>query len=236
MDEVSLSVIELIKDDVKTLTFGIEAATERLRRSLGKPLTDEEIYEKIEAILTIKPFNLKLYFMIGLYGETMEDIDAIADLTRRLRHIMMKTGAKKGIMGSVTVHASPFVPKAATPFQWLPMDDMPLLKEKAGRLKKVFGKIDNAFFTHESIKHSFLQGILARGDRRVNGTIMRLASGESLTKVLRESPVNLNFYVLRQRARDERFPWDFISGGQSKETLLKRFDGATSALTQVNPP
>jgi len=222
MDEVPLKVIELIKDDVKTLTFGIEAATERLRRSIGKPLTDRDIHEKIEAILSIKPFNLKLYFMVGLYGESMEDVEAIGGLTRHLRHIMIKAGAKRGAVGSITVHASPFVPKPATPFQWLPMEDMAALKSKLARLTKIFGKVDNTFFTHESVKFSFLQGILARGDRRLSGTILKLASGESLTKVLRESPINLNFYALRERAGSELFPWDFIKGEISKETLRKR--------------
>jgi radical SAM superfamily enzyme YgiQ (UPF0313 family) len=222
MDEVPLSIIEVMKDDIKTLTFGVEAATERLRRFIGKPLADRDIHDKIEAILSIKPFNLKLYFMIGLHGETMDDIDAIVDLVKHLKHIMLKRGAKRGVLGSITVHASPFVPKAATPFQWLAMDDMISLKNKVRRLTKAFGRIDNTFFTHESIKFSHLQGILARGDRRINDTILRLASGESLTKVLRESPVNLNFYILRERAKDEIFPWDFIERRISKERLSKR--------------
>jgi radical SAM superfamily enzyme YgiQ (UPF0313 family) len=231
MDEVPLSVIELIKDDIKTLTFGIEAATERLRRSIGKPLTDKEIYDKIEAILSIKPFNLKLYFMVGLYGESMEDVEAIGSLTKHLKHIMIKTGAKKGVVGSITVHASPFVPKPSTPFQWLPMDDMATLKSKLARLTKILGKVDNTYFTHESVKFSFLQGILARGDRKLAGTILKLASGQSLTAVLRESPVNLNFYVLRERAENELFPWDYIKGNVGKDMLRKRFGVCTAALS-----
>ncbi len=224
MDEVSLPVIEMMKDNIKTLTFGIEAATERLRRFIGKPLADREIHDKIEAILSIKPFNLKLYFMIGLYGETMDDIDAIVSLVKHLKHIMLKIGTRRGVLGSITVHVSPFVPKAATPFQWLPMDDMATLKNKIARLKKAFSKIDNTFFTHESIKFSLLQSILARGDRRIKETVLRLASGESLTKVLRESPINLNYYILRERARGEVFPWDFIDRKTSKEKLSRRLD------------
>ncbi|MDR2019102.1 MAG: B12-binding domain-containing radical SAM protein [Syntrophobacterales bacterium] len=232
MDAVPLSVIELIKDDIKTLTFGIEAATERLRRSIGKPLSDEQIFDKIEAILSIKPFNLKLYFMVGLYGESMEDVDAIGSLTKQLKHIMIRAGAKKGVVGSITVHASPFVPKPSTPFQWLPMDDLATLKSKLARLKKILGKVDNTFYTHESVKFSILQGILARGDRRLSWMIRRLASCESFAKELRESPLNLNFYVLRERAENETFPWDFIHGGAGKEMLLKRLHAYTAILSQ----
>ena len=222
IDEVPTSCVALIKDEVKTLTFGIEAGTERLRRFIGKPMTDKEIVDTIGEIVDIKPFNLKLYFMIGLFGETKEDIDSIPGLVKRIKHIMVKKGAKKGVVGSITVHVSPFVPKPSTPFQWLPMDDMASLKDKIGLLRKAFGAIDNTFFTHESVKHSFIQGVFARGDRRIADTILKLASGETFNKVLRESPVNLNFYTLRGRKKDELLPWDFIVGNTSKEKLYKR--------------
>jgi radical SAM superfamily enzyme YgiQ (UPF0313 family) len=232
IDEVPLPVIELIKDEVKTLTFGIEAGTERLRRFIGKPLTDNEIFERIETILSIKPFRLKLYFMVGLFGETLEDIDGIVEFAKHVKHIMVKKGAKRGFVGSITVHASPFVPKPSTPFQWLPMNDMTELKDKIGRLKKAFGKIDNTYFTHESIKYSFVQGIFARGDRRISDSIVRFASGDSFTKVLRESPVNLNYYVLRDRAKNEVFPWDFIEGITSKTKLYNTLTTAISATNK----
>ncbi|MBP6941474.1 MAG: hypothetical protein KBB65_06855 [Syntrophorhabdaceae bacterium] len=229
IDEVPLPCVELIKDEVKTLTFGIEAGTEALRRFIGKPMTDGEIIDRIGEIIDIKPFNLKLYFMVGLPGETKEDIDSIPDLAKRIKHVMVKKGAKKGVVGSITIHASPFVPKPFTPFQWLPMDDTASLKEKIGHLRKAFGTIDNTFFTHESIKHSFIQGVFARGDRRIADIVLALSSGAAISKVIKESPVNLNFYALRERMKDELFPWDFISGITSKEKLYKRL---AQSLTQ----
>ncbi len=230
IDEVPLELISLMKDDVKTLTFGIEAATERLRRFIGKPFTDEELFEKINAILDVKPFNLKLYFMLGLYGETQDDIEAIPELTKKIKHIMVKRGAKKGFVGSITVHAGPFVPKPFTPFQWLSMDDTDNLKKKIGGLKAAFGKIDNTYFTHESVKFSFLQGVFARGDRKVNDIVLRLAEGVGFSRVINESPVNLNFYTLRERNEKELFPWDFIKGNIGKERLFKRLQGALTHL------
>jgi hypothetical protein len=109
------------------------------------------------------------------------------------------------------------------------MNDMTELKNKIGRLKKAFGKIDNTYFTHESIKYSFVQGIFARGDRRISDSIARFASGDSFTKVLRESLVNLNFYVLRDRAKDEVFPWDFIEGITSKTKLYNTLTTSISS-------
>jgi len=231
IDEVPVSCVELIRDEVKTLTFGIEAGTEAMRRFIGKPMTDKEIFDTIGEIIDIKPFNLKLYFMVGLYNETKEDIDGIPELVKRIKHIMVKKGAKKGVVGSITVHVSPFVPKPFTPFQWLPMDDTASLKEKIGLLRKAIGAIDNTFFTHESIKHSFIQGVLARGDRRIADTVLTLASGETISKVLKESSLNLNFYTLRERKRDEIFPWDFISGNTSKERLYRRLAQSLNGCT-----
>jgi radical SAM superfamily enzyme YgiQ (UPF0313 family) len=222
VDEVTTELIELIQDEVKTLTFGIEAGSERLRRFIGKPLSDDAIYEKLEAILSMKPFNLKLYFMIGLYGEEKKDLEDILNMVKHIHHIMVKTGAPKGFMGSITVHVSPFVPKAFTPFQWLPMEEMDILKDKITWLKKGFANVGNTYFTHESVKYSVIQGILARGDRRVGDAILRFARGDNFSKVMRESLLNLNFYVLRERGKEELFPWDFIKGRQKKEALWKR--------------
>ncbi len=233
VDEIPLELISLMKDEVKTLTFGIEAASERLRHSIGKPFFNEEIFEKIDAILDIKLFSLKLYFMIGLYREDQRDIEAIPEMTKKIRHIMMKKGAKRGFVGSITVHVSPFVPKAFTPFQWLPMDDMESLKKKISWLKGTFGKIDNTYFTHESVKFSFLQGVFARGDRRVSDVIIRLAEGNSLSQVMRESAVNLNFYALRERGEKELFPWDFIRGNASKELLWRRLQTSLKQLSSA---
>ena len=210
LDEVPLSIIELMKDEVKTLTFGIEAGTQKLRTLIGKPLTDREILDKLAAILEIKPFNLKLYFMVGLPGETREDVEAIVELVKYMKHLMVRSGAKRGFVGSITVHASPFVPKPATPFERSAMNDMPELKQKIGSLKRAFGKVDNTYFTHESVKYSFVQAVLARGDRRLTDIIFKLAEGESLTKVMNESAINLNFYALRDRDKKEILPWDFI--------------------------
>ena len=222
LDEVPLTLIDLIKDNVKTLTFGVEAATQPLRRLLGKPMTDDEVIARIDAIMALKSFNLKLYFMIGLHRETQDDIDRIPEFVQRIRHAMIKHGAPRGALGNITVHVSPFVPKPATPFQWLPMADMDELKQKISHLRHAFGKMDNTFFTHDSVKFSFLQAALSRGDRRMSDIVIRLARGESLTRIFRESSLNLNFYALRERPHDEIFPWDFIRGTTAKEKLLKR--------------
>lgn len=236
VDEVSLEVIDLIKDEVKTLTFGVEAGTERLRRLLGKPVTDEELHAKIEAIAALKSFHLKLYFMIGVYSETTADVEKIIGLAKHAMHLMVKQGAKRGSVGSITVHVSPFVPKAATPFQWLPMADMKDLKDKLNLLKRGLAKVPNTYFTHESVKFSFLQAVFSRGDRRLQDVIARLAEkDQNLTRIMRESPINLNFYATRPRGKDEIFPWDFIKGIQSKKQLYRGLLSVLPADVDIVP-
>lgn len=223
VDEVPLEVIDLIKDDVKTLTFGVEAGTERLRSLIGKPVTDEELYARIEAIAALKSFHLKLYFMIGIYSETLADVERIVGLARHAMNLMIKKGVKRGSVGSVTVHVSPFVPKGATPFQWLPMAEMKELKEKISLLKRGLARVPNTYFTHESVKYSFLQAVFSRGDRKLQAVIAKLADeDQNLTSIMRENPINLNFYATRPRGKDEIFPWDFIKGVQNKKRLYQK--------------
>jgi radical SAM superfamily enzyme YgiQ (UPF0313 family) len=236
LDEVPLEVIDMIKTTIKTLTFGIEAGTERLRRRIGKPVSDAAIADRVEAIAEMAPFHFKFYFMVGLPGENREDVDAIVDLVKHILHLLVKKGSKKGRIGTVTVHASPFVPKAATPFQWLAMDEMKGLKEKMAILKRGLGKIPNTHFTHESIKYSFLQAVFARGDRRLKDVIVRCAQGETLARVMRESPLNLGFYATRERREDELFPWDFIGGRTEKKDLRRRLRSCLSAVGPDLPP
>jgi radical SAM superfamily enzyme YgiQ (UPF0313 family) len=230
VDQIPLEVIELVKDEVRTLTFGVEAASERLRRFVGKPLTDQDIYERIAAIMAVKSFHLKLYFMVGLPEERIEDVESIVAMAKHIMHLMIHQGSKRGTVGSITVHASPFIPKASTPFQWLPLEEAGSLKEKLAVLKRGLGKAANTYFTHESVKFSFLQGVFARGDRKVQDIVLQLAVGASLSKVQRESQLNLNFYVTRERASDERFPWDFITGEKEKTRLRKQLNAALAKL------
>jgi radical SAM superfamily enzyme YgiQ (UPF0313 family) len=189
-------------------------------------VTDEDLYAKIEAIAALKSFHLKLYFMIGVYSETTADVEKIIGLAKHAMHLMVKEGAKRGTVGSITVHVSPFVPKAATPFQWLPMADQKDLKEKINLLRRGLARVANTYFTHESVKYSFLQAVFSRGDRRLQGVIAKLADeDQNLTRIMRDSQINLNFYVTRPRHKDEIFPWDFIKGVQSKKGLYKRLVG-----------
>jgi hypothetical protein len=112
------------------------------------------------------------------------------------------------------------------------MEDSRELKEKITLLKRELGKVANTHFTHESLKYSFLQGVLARGDRRLRDVIVELSKGTSLATLMRESPVNLNFYASRERDPKEIFPWDFIGDDANKQFLRRRMEACLSAARE----
>lgn len=230
IDKIPYELIRDIKDDIKTLTFGIEAASSHLRAALGKPISEDEILERIERILEIESFNFKLYFMIGLPGEKKEDVEAIFELAKKIRHVLVKKMAPRGYISRLTIHVSPFVPKPRTPLQWVKMENPVVLEEKVKWLKNKFSKLGGTVFTHESVKYSFLQGVLARGDRRLSGILESICEGRSIGRLFWEGPLNLGFYSLRERGEDEIFPWDFIEGLRKKAELYEEFKRYLSLL------
>lgn len=151
------------------LTLAPEAGTQRLRDSINKRITDDEIARAVEAALDAGWKKIKLYFMIGLPGETMEDVRGIASLVDRLTDVarLAKGGGRKT---DFTLSVSNFVPKPHTPFQWAPMDTMENLREKQRTLR---GLIDTrrVKFDRHDVETSFLEAVFSRGDRRLSRAI-----------------------------------------------------------------
>ena len=219
------------------LTLAPEAATQTLRKIINKNITDEDLCKGIEEAFK-QGWNLvKLYFMVGLPTETDDDIDAIAKLAYNV------SALKKGIRGSfaqVNISIAPFVPKAHTPFQWHPMVTLQRIKEIRNRLfdrvrrKCIHIKFHNA-------ERSILEGIFARGDRRLGKVIYQAWRDgckfdaweehfhfQKWMDAFQKVGVDWTFYVHRQRDDDEVFPWDHISCGVVKPFLMherqKSFD------------
>lgn len=233
--EISIASIraDAITDDVaqllarsghRTVTMAPEAGTNRLRGVVAKGLTDEEIFSAAQALAAHDITNLKLYFMIGLPTETLEDIEGIITLTKQIRHHMGKGGRK---VGEITLSITPFVPKSWTPFQWHPFEDVKSLKEKIKAIKRGVGKITRARVIHDLPKWGYVQTLLSMGDRRV-GDIILLAhqAGGDWTAALKNSYINPDFWVYREKGRNEILPWDFIDHGIKKEDLWKEYQEA----------
>ncbi len=226
LDTLTDELVEALRaGGQKTVTLAPEAGSERLRRILGKPFAEEVILEAVDRLAGHELFGLRLYFMVGLPGEEEEDVEAIAALTRRIRHRFLRAARRSGRMGEITLSVNPFVPKPWSAFQWVPMADEAVLKQRLGRLRRSLRKEPNVTVTHGVPKWSYLQALFARGDRRVLDFVLAGASEETDWRGLfRGSSLNPDFFVYRPRPRDERFPWDFIDHGVEKESLYKEYE------------
>lgn len=206
------------------VTMAPEAGTERLRSVVAKGLTDEEIFAAVEALASHGITNLKLYFIIGLPTETWEDCEGIVDLAKRIRHQMGKGGRR---VGEITLSIAPFVPKAWTPFQWHPFEEVKILKKKLQAVKRGVARIPRARLLHELPKWGYVQTLLSMGDRRVAEILLHvLQSQGDWNTALKNSYINPTFWVYREKEETELFPWDFIDHGINKGDLWKEYKEA----------
>ena len=209
----------------KTITIAPEAGSERLRRTINKHLTRDQIIETIRMISRTGNFSVRLYFLIGLPTETDDDVSEIAELVKGMKHQMVKESVMRGKIGRIKLSVNCFVPKAFTPFQWFPLEEVGSLKRKQKWLKKSLAKAGGIRVSSDIPKWAYIQTLLSMGDRRV-GSILLMAhkSGGDWKKALRFSNTNPDFFVYRPKGVDELLPWDFIDNGISKKHLIKEHD------------
>ncbi len=217
----------------RTLTIAPEAGTERLRQVIRKAITDEQLYAACDLVRAYGIPNLKCYFMIGLPGETREDVEAIPDLAARLLTRLRRPARDGGPFGRLTLSISSFVPKPWTPFQWCPFDKLRGLEEKLAVIKTGVRHFPNVRVLHENPREASLQALLARGDRRVADFLELAARRGSWRGALNEWEGDPDFYTARPRALDETFPWDHFEVGVKKAGLIREFYKAGLAPAEV---
>jgi radical SAM superfamily enzyme YgiQ (UPF0313 family) len=226
LDKLTDKLLEALRaSGQKTVTLAPEAGSERLRRILHKAFDDEEILSAADRLAEGGIFNVRLYFMVGLPGEGDEDVEAIIDLTKRIRHRFLRVAKDTARMGEITLSVNPFVPKPWSAFQWCAMAEEELLKERLKKIRRSLQKEPNINVTHGLAKWAYLQALFGRGDRRVLPFVLEGASADTdWRKVFRTTTLNPDFFVHRERRRDELFPWDFIDHGIPKEALYKEYE------------
>ena len=219
-------VASLQRGGHRTLTMAPEAGTERLRRVVRKVITDEQIFAACDLLRKYGIPNLKCYFMIGQPTETMEDVEAIVDLARRMLGRLRVLGPDGHPFGKLTLSVSSFVPKPWTPFQWAAFDEPRDLEAKLEVIKSGARRLQ-VRVVHENPREAGLQALLARGDRRVGDFLELAAAFEGdWRRALREWPGDAAFYTRRERAADETMPWDHFEVGVKKAGLLKEWQRA----------
>ena len=225
VDAISDPLAACLKEsEIESVSIAPEAGTERLRRVLKKGYTEEEILKSIDILVEHGLLQIKCYFLIGLPSETDEDVKAILDLAKQIRHrILSKRKGEKG-RWNIVLSVNPFIPKPATPFQWLPLEEVDELKRKLKMIQRGLKGERGIEMIHDLPKWAYIQTLFSKGDRKVGKILMAAHQFQGdWSRALRETNFNPDFYVYRWRDLDEIFPWDFIDHGISKEVLRKEY-------------
>ncbi|MEC9490724.1 MAG: TIGR03960 family B12-binding radical SAM protein [Halanaerobiales bacterium] len=241
VDKFSVELAEEVNKVRKTgLTFAPEAGTQRLRDVINKNITEEDIYSAARSAFENGWSKIKIYFMIGLPTETMEDVRGIAEMAQKIRDIgqqVRRNTSQRMRRIEVSVSVSTFVPKVFTPFQWHQMDDIETIIKKHDYLRdNIKGR--SFSFSWNDPELSRLEGVLARGDRRLADVIVSAWEKGSRFEgwhecfepriwgeAFRENEVQPEEY-LRERGAEEIFSWEKIDIGIPKSFLLKEYKNA----------
>jgi radical SAM family uncharacterized protein len=227
---------ELIRNGRRTgLTFAPEAGTERMRRVINKMVSEADMLRTAETAFANGWRHLKLYFMIGLPTETDDDVLGIADLGLKVLEIGHQYGRKH----KVTLSVGGFVPKPHTPFQWCAQDRPEELARKLGLIRSRVAADRNLNLRYHDPEPGVVEGLLARGDRRVADAIeraFRLGARfdgwhehfdlDRWTRACAETGVDIGWYCNRDRGADEVLPWDHLDSGLEKDWLWEDLQDA----------
>ncbi|MGB7605192.1 MAG: TIGR03960 family B12-binding radical SAM protein [Lutisporaceae bacterium] len=243
IDSFSLKLIEEVQKVRKSgLTFAPEAGTQRMRDVINKGVTEEDLLNSVGAAFETGYTGVKLYFMIGLPTETMEDIEGIADLADKVisRYYQVPKEKRDGRI-KFNISASSFVPKPFTPFQWEPQDRTETLIEKQKHLRAALKKKQVSLNWNEPYV-SLLEAIFARGDRRLSPVMIKAWEKgckfdgwdehfkfNSWMEAFKECGVDPEFYAYRKRELEEQMPWDHIDVGVNKKYLRSEYKKSLKA-------
>jgi radical SAM family uncharacterized protein len=236
VDSFSVKLVDSLPSRRKTgLTFAPEAGSERLRRTINKNVSEDELLETAATAFARGWTGLKLYFMVGLPTETMSDIEDIIQLVIKVSSLGRKATGKRP---QVRVSLSSFVPKAHTPFQWVAQESEHQLSAKHELLKTGLHR-KGVRLSWQDTKLSLLEAALSRGDRRLGRVIYRawqLGSTfdawderfnyENWLRAFEENGLELGFYAQRERSLDERLPWAHIDAGVTPAFLKQEYQRA----------
>ncbi|HUS15055.1 MAG TPA: radical SAM protein, partial [Chloroflexia bacterium] len=225
-DSISPAILNaLIGGGARTITFAPEGGSQRMRDVINKNLNEDQILACAELIGRMGGQAVKLYYMCGLPGETEEDVQGIVDLTLKVKDRLNKYAPGGEVQGSVTPH----VPKSHTPFQWAPIYPLKLIEERVEYLRKSL-RSKGVVFKIDSPKWLRVQGVLARGDRRLSTVLASMpgVSHADWKRAMDDAGLSEDSYA-RARPLEEAFPWSHIEEGVSTRALGLQWERATSA-------
>ena len=233
VDAFSVDLIKEIQKVKKTgLTFAPEAGSQRMRDVINKGLTEDKILEASKNAFEAGWNTIKLYFMVGLPYENLDDCRAIGELAHKIQdeYFNIPKGVRnKGL--KITVSTSILIPKPFTPFQWAPMATIPEVNEKIKAVKESIHS-RSIWYNYHHQETSYMEALFARGDRKMCDVLIKAYEKgakfdgwseyfnfEIWQEALKECNVNGDFYAFRERSYDEILPWDFIDIGVNRKYL-----------------
>jgi len=245
LDSITFELIKRVQKVRKSgLTFAPEAGTQRMRDVINKNISEEEIIDSVKTAFALGWSNIKLYFMVGLPGETIEDIYGIKDIAYKVKDEFFKRD-KNSIKGNLNVSVSVacFVPKPFTPFQWEKQNTVAEFSNKTSILKREL-KDKKISYSYHDPKLSVIEGAFALGDRRMSKVLKKAWQmgctfdgwGDKFKydfwmKAFEAADVSLGYYTERNKAFTEVLPWDFINCGVNKEFLIKEKELSLNRIT-----
>lgn len=243
IESFSIEIMKKLKGSRQGgFTLAPEAASDDMRNRINKPISENQLIEATNAIFQSGWTSIKLYFMIGQPCETIEDVQAIADLCKK---VIKEGRALIGKKASLHAGISTFVPKPHTPFQWASLDSLPAVLEKQNLLKNQL-RAPGLRMTWSNPRETILESVLSRGDRRL-GSVIEEAWKRGAKFDAWQDQFNYNawmdafdamnispdFYTSRKREKDEVFPWDHIYPGVTDKYLENEYDkSAQGELTR----
>lgn len=245
IDSFSVDLAQKVQEVRKSgLTFAPEAGTQRLRDVINKGVTEEHLITAVSAAFAKGWSGVKLYFMIGLPTESDEDIIGIATLAQKVVNCYKEVTGKRG--ARVTVSVSSFVPKPHTPFQWYAQNTTAEINRKQQLLKENI-KDKSISFKYHDARTSYMEGVFARGDRRLSKVIMEawkqgakfdgwsdFFNYDNWLEALAKCNLEPDFYVTRERNMTEVLPWDHIGTGATKKFLITEYEQAVNEQYTVD--
>ncbi|MCL0057458.1 radical SAM protein [Dehalococcoidales bacterium] len=222
---------EMAKGGARTIALAPEAGSERLRQVIKKAISEDDILESVDKVAEQEIKQLKLYFMIGLPTESDEDIEEIINLTLSCKNILdrRQTGCR------ISLNIAPFVPKAGTPFQWLPMEQLPTLNHRLSLLKNNL-QPRGIKLKCESSAWSQVQAVLSRGDAKLAEVLANIeeVSLSGWRQAIEKCHLNIDFYAHQRWDVNERLPWAIVDSGTKIEHVKLELNRAFSPKELIN--
>ena len=223
IDHLDGAMIEALKaSGQKTVALAPEGGSQRLRDLIRKGINEEQILAAADMLISHDILNLKLYFIIGLPTETMEDLDELVDLVGKIRDRVVAAARANKRLGDIQLSVNPFIPKPFTPFQWCAMEDIKSIEKKWKFLQKALGRLSNVKLQMESPREAYQQALFSRGDRRLAPLLLAADRSGNWKGALREAGFDSDSFVYRKIPLDELLPWGFIEGGDT-ERLAREY-------------